>query len=143
MRRALTPDEAEERPMCRCGVSLVRTIRGDDGRMHVWRQMPDGSEHEVCPSCEWTDESFESLTLPDAAGGRFEGLAEGLWRAGLRTVADLVDAWQVDDPRLRDGATQLPGLKDSRPMFATRHQIRLFLGHLQRRRAEWERSTGR
>jgi hypothetical protein len=110
--------------------------RIENGR--VYRLLPNGTEIEVCPDCEWTDEPFETLSLPNATGGRFEGLAEALFRAGLRTVADLADAWQVDDPRLRDGVTQMPGMKDSRPMFATRRQIQMFLKHLQQQRARWE-----
>jgi hypothetical protein len=123
-----------------CATTLTRLVQDADGGCHVYRMMPDGGEIEVRPAPEWDGTPFGQLTLPNASGSNYEGLAEALFRAGLRTVADLVDAWQVDDPRLRDGATQMPGQKDSRPMFATRRQIRLFLKHLQQRRAAWQQA---
>ena len=133
MTRALTPDEIEDREDCEVRANLTHV-----NSLGVWRDHDDRSTLVQLPG-EWEGvESFAELYLPDAAGNRFELLAEGLFRAEIRTVRDFFNAWDREDPRLNDGVTRLPGLRGSRPMYATRHQILLFRGHLGRRWTEWE-----
>jgi hypothetical protein len=135
MTRALTPEEIQEREDCEVRPRL--THRNSIG---IWRDHGDRSTL-VQPPGEWDGvDSFLELSLPAAAGNRFESLAEGLYRAEIRTVRDFYNAWDSDDARLNDGVTRLPGLRGSRPMYATHHQIVLFSGYLGRRCAEWEQS---
>ena len=135
MTRALTPDEMEDREVCE-----VRSRITHRNSLGIWRDHGDRSTLVQLPG-EWEGvESFAELSLPAAAGNQFDTLAEGLFRAEIRTVRDFYNAWDSDDPRLNDGVTRLPGLRGSRPMYATRHQILLFRTHLGRRWAEWEQS---
>ena len=135
MTRALTPDEIEEREFCD-----IRPYTTHHNSLGVWRDHADRSTLVQLPD-EWEGvESFFELELPAAAGDRFERLAEGLFRAEIRTVRDFLAAWESADPRLNDGVTRLPGKRGNRPMHATRHQIVLFRTHLGRRWGEWRKA---
>ena len=137
MRRALTPDETEDRPKSRCVASIVSTRRGPDGQQHVYRRQPDGSEREVTAPSEWSETPFDDQSLPEATGDRmFTALADGLWCEGIQTVREFLEAVANRDERL-DHLT-LPGEDGSRPMHASRQRIADFVRHLERRRAEWE-----
>ena len=134
MRRVLTPAEVEGL-VGPCNTSLCRSERDADGEWHVYRLQPDGSEREMRLSWDWEDIPFDQMELSDASGEKFERLVEALSLVNLRTVREFLMAYETNDERL--GRLVYAG--DARLMNVKPKQVRAFVEHLQRRRAEWER----
>lgn len=147
-RRALTPDEAEDRPECKCGCGLAIGHVDEQGR--VWGPDAGGECYRLIePGSRWTDGTFFEQSLLDAAGLSFRREACCLQRYRIFTVGEFAELVRQNAPILGrlNMTTDEPSVKTKarkRKMFVQRARLQelcLRLQEAEREFRDWQRGV--